>query len=156
MKIKLIMGGLILLLALSLLACSSGTTSDSTQPAKKTTSYAAATTVAYYTCNDFESNPNITDEISFTHNKGVTVILCSNRSTGFQWNEEPQISDTSVVVQTSHKYVAPIGKEVGVAGTEKFVFNGVNPGTATIYLEYSRPGEDGEPEWTCTLNITIK
>ncbi|MCK4274360.1 MAG: hypothetical protein KAW90_05660, partial [Dehalococcoidales bacterium] len=101
MKVKVIMAGLMVLLALSLLACSSGPTGDSTEPEKpatkpSTTSYAAATTVEFYTCNDFADEPNITDEIEFTANKGVTVILCSNRTTGFQWNEEAQISDTSV------------------------------------------------------------
>ncbi len=162
MKVKVIMAGLMVLLALSLLACSSGPTGDSTEPEKpatkpSTTSYAAATTVEFYTCNDFADEPNITDEIEFTANKGVTVILCSNRTTGFQWNEEAQISDTSVVEQTGHSYAAPSASKVGAAGTEKFVFTGVNPGTATVSLEYSRDWEGGEKaEWTCTLTITVK
>lgn len=157
MKVKIFIICLTALLALSMLACSSKATDGTGEPAKKTTSYAAATTVEFYTCNDFADEPNITDEIEFTANKGVTVILCSNRTTGFQWNEEAQISDTSVVEQTGHSYVAPSASKVGAAGTEKFVFAGVNPGTATVSLEYSRDWEGGEKaEWTCTLTITVK
>jgi len=160
MKYRLIMLGLIAILAVSLLACSSETTGengDSSQPTKRTTSYAAATSVEFYTCNEFEKNKHITDEITFTVGKGVTVILCSNRSTGFQWGEEAEISDTSVIEQTGHSYTAPAGDKVGAAGQEKFVFTGVGPGTATAYMEYSRPGDSGaEAEWTCTLTITVK
>jgi predicted secreted protein len=160
MKYKLIAVGLMVILLLSLLACQSGSTggtNGSEQPAKKsTTSYAAATSVKYYTCTVFESTPNVTDEISFPANKGVTVILCSNQSTGFQWNEEADISDTSIVKQTGHTYSAPTGTKVGAAGQEKYVFTGVSPGTATVNLKYSRPFEDGEPEWTCTLTIIVK
>ena len=162
MKLKVIMVGLMVIMALSLLACQSGSTGDSTEPEKPATkpstdSYAAATSVEFYTCNDFQQQQHITDEITFTVGKGVTVILCSNQTTGFQWNEEAEISDTSVVEQTGHSYTAPSGNKVGAAGTEKFVFTGVNPGTATIYLEYSRDWEGGEKaEWTCTLTITVK
>ena len=160
MKYKLIMVGLTVLLALSLLACQSGSTRDSTEPekpAKSSDSYAAATSVEFYTCNDFQKQQHITDEITFTVGKGVTVILCSNQTTGFQWNEEAEISDTSVVEQTGHSYTAPSGNKVGASGTEKFVFTGLKPGTATVYLEYSRDWEGGEKaEWTCTLTITVK
>lgn len=160
MKYRLIMIGLMVILALSLLACQSGTTGDATepdQPAKSSDSYAAATSVKYYTCTVFENTPDVTDEISFPANKGVTVILCSNQTTGFQWNEEAEISDTSIVKQTSHSYTAPSGTKVGASGTEKYVFTGVSPGTATVKLEYSRPWEGGEKaEWTCTLTIIVK
>ena len=160
MKYKLIIAGLMVILALSLLACQSSSTGDSTEPekpAKTSDSYAAATMVEYYTCNVFEATPHVTDEISFPANKGVTVILCSNQTTGFQWNEEAEISDTSIVKQTSHSYTAPSGTKVGASGTEKYVFTGVSPGTATVKLEYSRPWEGGEKAVrTCTLTIIVK
>jgi len=157
MKVKIFIICLTALLALSMLACSSKATDGTGEPAKKTTSYAAATTVEFYTCSDFEKNNNITEEITFTVNKGVTIMLCSNQTTGFQWDEEAQISDTSIVQQTGHEYSAPVGDKVGAAGTEKFILTGVNPGTTTVYLEYSRPWEGGEKAvWTCTLTITVK
>ena len=160
MKYKLVMVGLIVILALSMVACQSGSTGDSTEPEKKpssSTSYAAATSVKYYTCSVLEKTPNITDELSFPANKGVTVILCSNQTTGFQWNEEADISDTSIVEQTEHSYTAPSGTKVGASGTEKYVFMGVSPGVATVKLEYSQPWDGGEKAVrTVTLTITIK
>lgn len=156
MKVKAITLGLTVLLALPLLACTSKTTERAPGVPDPST-YAAATTVEYYTCNDFASNPNITDQITFTVGKGVSIILCSNRSTGFQWNEQAQISDPEVVEQVKHVYEAPVGNKPGAAGTETFSLRGLKKGTATVYLEYSQPWEGGtKAEWTCTLTITIK
>jgi predicted secreted protein len=160
MKFKLIMVGLIVILALSMVACQSGSTGGTNgtpKPSSSTGSYAAATSVKYYTCSVLEKTPNLTDEISFPHNKGVTVILCSNQTTGFQWNEEADISDTSIVEQTDHTYTAPSGNKVGASGQEKYVFMGVSPGTATINLEYSQPWDGGEKAAkTVTLTIIVK
>ena len=160
MKHRLIMVGLIIILALSMVACQSETTGDSTEPDKpksSSDSYAAATSVKYYTCRVLEATPHLEDDISFPANKGVTVILCSNQTTGFQWNEEADISDTSIVEQASHTYTAPTSDKVGASGMEKYVFMGVSPGTATVKLEYSQPWDGGEKAVkTVTLTITIK
>lgn len=156
MKLKAIMVVLTVLLALSL-GCESGATDDSEKPTTKPGTYAAATSVEFYTCNDFQTQQHVTDEITFTVGKGVTIMLCSNPTTGFQWAEEAQISDPEVVEQVSHEYVAPTGDKVGASGTEKFVFTALKPGTTTVYLEYGRDWEGGEKaEWTCTLTITVK
>ena len=166
MKLKLIMVGLLVVLVLSLLACQSGATEQpepvspgaAEKPVTPTppSSYRAATSVEFYTCNDFMNQKHITDEFTLQAGKGVTVILCSNPSTGFQWAEEAQISDTSIIEQVSHQVVAPTGDKPGAAGTEKFNFKGLKHGTATVYMEYSRPWEGGEKaEWTCTLTIVV-
>ena len=155
MKSKVIMVGLLVVLALSLLACSSEATEKPATPTDPS-SYRAATSVEFYTCNDFMNQPHITDEFTLQAGKGVTVILCSNQTTGFKWNEEAQISDTSVLEQVKHEYMAPSGNKVGAAGTEKFTFRALKQGTATVSLEYSRDWEGGEKaEWTCTLTITV-
>jgi inhibitor of cysteine peptidase len=163
MKSKLIIIGLLAVLVLSLVACQSGekepATSDGEEQSVKIdpSKYAAATSVEFYTCNDFEKQKHITDNIKLTVGKLVTIILCSNQSTGFQWKEEAEISDASVVKQTKHQYIAPTGDKVGAAGQEKFTFQALKPGSATIYLEYSRPWEGGEQaEWTCTLTVDVK
>ena len=101
--------------------------------------------------------PHITDEINLTVGKGVTLMLCSNPSTGFQWAEEAQISDTGVVAQIGHEYTPPVGDKPGAPGTEKFVFAGLKSGTSTISLEYSQPWEGGEKAaWTCVLTVIVK
>ena len=160
MKYKLFMVGLMIILALSLLACQSGTTGNGTEsdkPKKSTGSYAAATSVKFYTCTVLENTPHVTDEIEFPANKGVTVILCSNQTTGFEWNEEADISDTSIVEQTSHTYNAPTSDKVGASGQEKYVFHGISSGVATVKLEYSQPWDGGEKAVrTVTLTITVK
>lgn len=155
MKTKVIMVGLLVVLALSLLACQSGAAekpATPTAPGK----YRAATSVEFYTCNDFMKQKHITDEFALQAGKGVTVILCSNPTTGFQWAEEAQISDPEVIEQVSHEYVAPTSDKPGAAGTEKFNFRGLKLGMATVSLEYGRPWEGGEQaEWTCTLTIIV-
>ena len=171
MKLKLIMVGLMVVMVLSLLACQSGTTEEPVSPGVTEKSdvpertaetvdpstYRAATSVEFYTCNDFTNQKHITDEFELSVGKGVTVILCSNPSTGFQWAEEAQISDPSVIEQVSHQYVAPSGDKPGAAGTEKFAFKALKSGTSTVSLEYSRPWEGGEKaEWTCVLTVTVK
>jgi predicted secreted protein len=144
---------------LSLLASESALTMTEEEEAGKTAadagdSYVAATSMKYYTCSRLEKDNNIVDKVSFPVNKGVTVVLCSNPSTGYQWNEQADIEDSSVVEQTGHEYVAPAGDKVGAAGTEKFILNGVKTGKTTVYLEHIKYGES-EPRWTCTLNITV-
>ncbi len=155
MKSKIIIMGLLVVLVLSLIACQSEAKEEPVKidPGK----YAAATSVEFYTCNNFMKEKHITDDIKLTVGKGVTVILCSNQSTGFQWNEEAGISDTGVVKQVKHEYVAPTGDKVGAAGQEKFTFQAFKSGTATVSLEYGRDWEGGEKaEWTCTLTINVK
>jgi predicted secreted protein len=156
MKYRLVLVGMILILVLGLLACQSGNSTETSKTTSSLTGYAAATMIKYYTCTAFEKKPNVAEEITFPANKGVTVRLCSNQTTGFQWSE-PEISDTSVIDFTEHSYTPPVSDEVGAAGTEKFVFLGVNPGTTTVYLEYSQPWEGGEKAvWTCTLTIIVE
>jgi len=165
-KLKLIMVGLLVVLVLSLLACKSETTNEAKEePAvpERTietvdpSTYRAATSVEFYTCNDFMNQKHITDEFELSVGKGVTVMLCSNPSTGFKWAEEAQISDPSVIEQVSHKYVAPAGDKPGAAGTEKFNFRALKTGIATVYMEYGRSWEGGEQaEWTCTLTIVTE
>ena len=168
MKSRLIMVGLIVILALCLLACSSETAEEPPAPSQPSapsepaepidpSTYAAKTTVEFYTCNRFASQPHITDEIKLTVGKGVTLMLCSNQSTGFQWVEEAQISDPGVVAQIGHEYTAPVGDKPGAAGTEKFIFAGLKSGTSTVSMEYGQPWEGGEKAaWTCVLTVVVK
>ena len=168
MKLKLIMVGLMVVLVLSLLACQSGPTEEPVSPgaAEKPdapertaetvdpSTYRAATSVEFYTCNDFTNQKHITDEFELSVGKGVTIILCSNPSTGFQWAEEAQISDPTVIEQVTYEYVAPSGDKPGAAGTVKYNFLALKTGIATVYMEYNRDWEGGEQaEWTCTLTI---
>lgn len=88
----------------------------------------------------------------------MVVTLCSNPTTGFQWAESAQISDQTVLKQTDHEY-EPAEDEsiVEGAGKEVWTFKALDEGTATVSMEYSRPGEDGEKRhWTFTATITVE
>ena len=163
-RLKILMVVLLIVTGLSLLACSSEATEEPVAPAadeKPATptdpsSYRAATSVEFYTCSDFETQKHITDEFKLQAGKGVTIILCSNQTTGFKWNEQANISNPEVLEQVKHEYVATPARKVGAAGTEKFTFRGIKQGTTTVSMEYSRDWEGGEKaEWTCTLTITV-
>ena len=87
----------------------------------------------------------------------LTVTLCSNPTTGFQWSESAQISDTTVLQQTDHKFVSPEDTGVvGAAGKEVWTFKALKQGTSTVYMEYSRPWESKEAEWKFTLTVAVK
>lgn len=157
MKSKMFLVGLLIVLTLSLCACPATTNGEEEESTVDPSSYAAATFVEFYTCNVFAENSHVTDNIEMRTNKTLTIILCSNPSTGFEWGEEAQISDPTVMELASYELVAPVSKEPGAAGTEKYIFNTLKAGTCTISFEYGRPWEGGEKaEWTCTLNVTVK
>ncbi len=62
------------------------------------------------TCSDFEKlypERAISKEVKVTVDGSLTVTLCSNSTTGFQWPETAQISDQTVLQQIDHKFVPP-------------------------------------------------
>jgi len=108
-------------------------------------------------CDDFRAQQHISKEVTAAVGDSFTVALCSNATTGFQWSESAQISDSTVVQQTDHKFVSPDTELVGAPGKEVWTFKGLKKGTSTISLEYSRPWEGGEKgEWALNLNVVVK
>jgi hypothetical protein len=60
--------------------------------------------------DDFSKSPTggvISPREEIAANGTITVILCSNASTGFSWQETAQIADKSILQQTEHKVIAP-------------------------------------------------
>jgi len=108
---------------------------------------------------DFTNVSSISREVEVAKGGTVTVILGSNQTTGFQWSEHAQIGDTTILEQTSHKYVSPEvdTQVVGAAGKEEWIFKALKSGTTTVTMEYSRPWEGGEKGvWKFNLTITVK
>ena len=143
MKSKLILVCVVFAIALSLCACA---------PASKA-SVAAS-------CDDFMKQQHISKEVEVAVGGSLTVTLCSNPSTGFQWSESAQISDQTVLQQTDHRFVSPISEPPpppGTPGQQVWTFKALKKGTSTISMEYSRPWEGGEKgEWTFVLTVTVK
>ena len=153
MKLKLITVGLMVIMALSLLACSPEAAEEPVSPAPNKVSVAV-------TCDDFMKVNHISQEVEISADGTLTVTLCSNPTTGFLWSESAQISDTTVLQQTDHQLIVP-GPEPppppGTPSQEVWTLKALKKGTSTVSMEYSRPWEGGEKgAWTFVLTVTVK
>jgi len=143
MKAKLILMFTIAAVTLCLLACS---------PAPKQVSIS---------CDDFMKLQHISQEVQVAVGDSFTVTLCSNPTTGFEW-ESAKIADQTVLQQVDHKFVPPqdIGDRPpppGSPGQEVWTFTALKEGKSTISMEYSRPWEGGEKAaWTFVLTVVVK
>ena len=149
MKPKLILVWAIAAISLFLFACTAPT---QPQPALQVW-------VETY-CDEFYDNHHINETIELNAGDRLTVVLCSNPTTGFQWSKEAQISDSSVLKQEVHEFIGPESEPPpppGTPGLEAWTFQTLKKGTSTVSMEYSRPWEGGEKgEWTFTLDIVVK
>jgi predicted secreted protein len=112
-------------------------------------------------CDDFYQNPHQTGSLEVGVGEEFTVNLCSNASTGFQWIDVVEISDSAIVAQVSHKYISPTEKgdppPLGTPGSQLWQFKALTGGTSSLSFEYSRDWEGGEKgEWTLDLTVTVK
>ena len=110
--------------------------------------------------DEFNNNQHINQMLEVQTGETFEVKLGSNPTTGFQWSEEAQISDTAIIIQESHEFIGPESEPPpapGTPGQEVWTFKALQKGSSTIYLEYNRPWEGGEQgEWTCTVNVVVK
>ena len=106
-------------------------------------------------CDEFTKEPAITRELEVPAGSSFTLTLCSNPSTGFQW-EEPEVTGDAVEL-VDHEFVAPSTDKVGAPGQEVWTFKALNKGRSTVSLAYSRPWEGGEKgEWKFELAVVVK
>ena len=153
MRSKLILICVIVAISLGMLACSSTTT--------PTTPAAPSQVSVEATCDDFAANQHISKEVTVANGGSVTVTLCSNPTTGYNW-DSPQIADQTVLEQTDHK-VMPAQSSggppppPGAPGEEEWTFKALKDGQTTVSIEYSRPWEGGEKgTWTFELTVVVK
>lgn len=112
-------------------------------------------------CDQFNPEAFITDSITINNGEEITVKLCSNPSTGFQWSETPDNSHPEILAQNSHEYQTEGDQGTplppGTPGVEVWTFTAQDVGQSTLYFEYSRDWEGGEKGiWTFTLDITVQ
>ena len=112
-------------------------------------------------CDDFYQNSHQTGSLEVSAGEEFTINLCSNASTGFQWTDVVEISDSGVVEQISHEYIGPSEKgdppPPGTPGSQLWKFMALTDGTSTLSFEYSRDWEGGEKgAWTLDLTVTVK
>ena len=108
--------------------------------------------------DDITKSSTITKQTEVANGGTVTVILASNTaSTGFSWNAQAQIADTSILEQTNHETIAPTAGIPGAPGKDQWSFKALKNGTTTVHMEYSQPWEGGQKGvWKFTLTVTVE
>jgi predicted secreted protein len=107
-------------------------------------------------CDQFYDSHHLRSEVQLGIGDTATINLCSNPTTGFQWEDPVEITDSNILAQISHDSVAPIIPIPGQAGQEVWVFEALNKGVCTLIFKYSQPWEGGEKEtWTYTLRVNV-
>ena len=106
-------------------------------------------------CDEFNNNHHHRSDFEVEVGDKITVELCSNPTTGFQWDYETSIDN--VLKEEDHDFEEPGGDVAGAAGTETWTFEAVKAGTTEVRMEYSQPWEGGsKAEWTYTMTITVE
>jgi predicted secreted protein len=107
-------------------------------------------------CDEFAENPHsIRNDFQVEIGDKITVKLCSNPSTGFEWDYE--MTKENVLKEEDHDFEEPERDVPGSAGIEVWTFESVEKGTTTVHMEYSQPWEGGlKAEWIYTINVTVK
>ena len=106
-------------------------------------------------CDDFAANNNRVSEFEMEVGDKVRVDLCSNPTTGFQWDYE--MTAENVLKEEDHDFEEPEEDIPGAAGIEVWTFEAVEEGTTEVQMEYSQPWEGGlKAEWTYTITVTVK
>jgi inhibitor of cysteine peptidase len=113
------------------------------------------------TCDDFNAEPHLTKSLEVGRGENFSVSLCANPTTGYSWVEQVEISHPDVLSQESHEALSPEesgdSQAFGTAGSQRWTFAALEPGTSTLTFEYSRPWEGGEKGiWTFTLKVLVK
>ncbi len=126
MKAKLMIVSAVVVVLLSLVACSSAAEQVSVD------------------IDDFMEQKHISKEVEIAVDGSLTVTLGSNQTTGFKW-ELAEITDESVLEYVDDEYVPPEDTGVvGAGGKEVWTFKALKKGTTEVSMEYSQPWEGGE------------
>ena len=108
-----------------------------------------------FSCDEFTENHHRSGDFEVDVGDKIRVELCSNPTTGFQWDYEMTIGN--VVKEEDHDFEEPEGDVVGAAGIEFWTFEAVEKGTTEVQMEYSQPWEGGlKAEWTYTMTVTVE
>ena len=106
-------------------------------------------------CDDFGENNHRSGEFEVEVGDKIRVELCSNPTTGFQWDYKTTIEN--VVKEEDHDFETPEGAVPGAAGIEFWTFEAVEKGTTEVRMEYGQPWEGGlKAEWTYTVTVTVE
>jgi predicted secreted protein len=103
---------------------------------------------------DTEGEP-VARTVSVAVGEPFQIILCSNPSTGFSW-EEPVISGSANATVVERQTAPASESMAGASGSDTFTFRAGSVGAATIDFSYSRPWEGGEKgAWKVTVKVDV-
>ena len=106
-------------------------------------------------CEQFAENNHYSSDFELEIGDKIRMELCSNSTTGFQWDYE--ITIENIVKEEDYDFEEPEGDVIGAAGIELWTFEAVEKGTTEIQMEYSQPWEGGlKAEWTYTITVTVE
>jgi len=108
-------------------------------------------------CDQFNDSPHsMRNEFEAEVGDKITVKLCSNPTTGYQWKYE--IIGDIVIKEEDHDFEEAEDEGlVGAAGKDVWTFEAIEKGTTEVRMEYSRSWEGGEQaEWTYTMTVTVE
>lgn len=106
-------------------------------------------------CDEFGESNHRSGEFDVEIGDKVRVKLCSNPTTGSQWDYEMTV--VNVLREEDHDFEEPEGDVPGAAGIEIWTFEAVETGTTEVQMEYSQPGEGGlKSEWTYNMTVTVQ
>ena len=107
------------------------------------------------TCDQFNENHHARNEFQVEIGDKIRVKICSNPTTGFQW--EYETSRENVLKEEDHEFEEPKGDVPGAAGIEVWTFEAFEKGTTEVRMEYSQPWEGGlKADWTYTMTVTVE
>jgi len=106
-------------------------------------------------CDEFTENPkSMRNDFEIEVGDKVYIELCSNPSTGFEWNYD--MSGDNAVKEEGYDFEEPDGDVAGAAGKEVWTFEAIEKGTTVINMEYSQPWQGGiKGEWTYRINVVV-
>jgi predicted secreted protein len=111
------------------------------------------------TCDQFASTPSIAQTRTIDLGADLTVVLCSNASTGYSWGE-PTIADAAILNLANRAFQEPNTASlpiVGAAGADVLTLHGAAKGTTTLAIAYGQPWDGGDQDaWTFQLTVTVR
>ena len=107
-------------------------------------------------CQQFSEDPHsMRNDFEAEVGDKITVKLCSNPTTGFEWGYE--MTGDNVLKEEDRDFEEPEDGAVGAAGIEVWTFETTETGETEVRMEYRRSWEDEEQaEWTYTFTVTVE
>jgi predicted secreted protein len=106
-------------------------------------------------CAEFEQSNHRSGEFEVQVGDKIRVELCSNPTTGFEWDYEMTVDD--VLKAEDHDFEEPEGDDPGAAGIETWTFEAAETGTTEVQMEYSLSSEGGlQSLWTYNMTVTVQ